>query len=63
MTVSLIDAWFDVQPARAVQRLDALLGRIPLRSLPVDDRNYCKCPILRSRIWNGLVALPRSRGG
>ena len=40
VTVSLIDAWFDTQPARAVQRLDALLARVPLRSLPVDDRNY-----------------------
>ena len=40
VTVSLIDAWFDTQPARAVQRLDALLARIPLRSLPVDDRDY-----------------------
>ena len=40
VTVSLIDAWFDTQPVRAVQRLDALLSRIPLRSLPVDDRNY-----------------------
>ena len=40
VTVSLIDAWFDTQPARAVQRLDALLTRVPLRSLPVDDRNY-----------------------
>src|SRR5690348_12544655 len=40
VTVSLVDAWFDTEPARAVQRLDALLARIPLRSLPVDDRDY-----------------------
>ena len=40
VTASLIDAWFDTQPVRAVQRLDALLARVPLRSLPVDDRNY-----------------------
>lgn len=40
MTVSLVDAWFETQPARAVQRLDALIARVPLRSLPVDDRDY-----------------------
>jgi tetratricopeptide (TPR) repeat protein len=40
VTVSLLDAWFDTHPERAVQRLDALLARVPLRSLPVDDRNY-----------------------
>ena len=38
--VSLIDAWFETQQARAVQRLDALLARVPLRTLPVDDRDY-----------------------
>ena len=38
--VSFLDAWFDTQPARAVRRLDALLARVALRSLPVDDRNY-----------------------
>src|SRR4030095_9819093 len=40
VTVSLIDAWFETQPARAVQRLDALIARVPLRSLPVGDRDY-----------------------
>jgi len=40
VTVSLIDAWFETQPARAVQRLDALIARVPLGSLPADDRDY-----------------------
>lgn len=40
VTVSQIEAWFDTQPTRAVQRLDAVLTLVPLRSLPVDDREY-----------------------
>ena len=40
VTVSLIDAWFDTQPARAAQRLDALLARVSFKSVPVDDRDY-----------------------
>jgi eukaryotic-like serine/threonine-protein kinase len=40
VTVSMIDAWFETQPVRAVQRLDVTLARTPLRSLPVDDRAY-----------------------
>jgi tRNA A-37 threonylcarbamoyl transferase component Bud32/tetratricopeptide (TPR) repeat protein len=40
VTISLIDAWFDTDRQRAVQRLDALLAQTQLRSLPVDDREY-----------------------
>jgi len=40
VTTSLVDAWFDMRPTRAVQRLDVLLGRVPLQSLPVDERDY-----------------------
>jgi len=40
VVVSLIDAWFDTQPTRAAQRLDALIARIPFKSVPVDDRQY-----------------------
>jgi len=38
--VSLIDAWFDTQPTRATQRLDALIARVSFKSVPVDDRQY-----------------------
>jgi tetratricopeptide (TPR) repeat protein len=40
VTVSLIDAWFDTKPTRAAQRLDALIARVPFKSVPVDDRQY-----------------------
>ncbi|HTK52217.1 MAG TPA: protein kinase [Gemmatimonadaceae bacterium] len=40
VVVSLIDAWFDTQPVRAAQRLDALIARVPFKSVPVDDRDY-----------------------
>jgi predicted nuclease with RNAse H fold len=40
VTVSLIDACSTHNRRGRFQRLDALLARISLRSLPVDDRNY-----------------------
>jgi tetratricopeptide (TPR) repeat protein/TolB-like protein len=35
-----MDSWFREQHARAVQRLDATLARIPIRSRPMDERPY-----------------------
>jgi tetratricopeptide (TPR) repeat protein len=35
-----MDSWFREQHARAVQRLDATLTRIPIRSRPMDERPY-----------------------
>jgi tetratricopeptide (TPR) repeat protein len=39
------DVWFRGQSARGVARLDSLLRRVPLRTLPVYDRPYA--PIVR----------------
>jgi tetratricopeptide (TPR) repeat protein len=38
--VAFVDAWIREQPERAVQRLDAALGTLPLGTLPIPDRPY-----------------------
>lgn len=35
-----IDVWHREQPARGAQTIDAALARVPLRSLPLEDRPY-----------------------
>ena len=57
----MIDAWFDTQPARAVRRLDAALARTPLRSLPVDDRNY-EDDLYLAAVYKRLGELYEARG-
>ena len=58
VTVSLINAWFDTQPARAAQRLDALLARVSFNRSPWTTANTSRS--LRSMPWR-VVPTARAR--